>query len=216
MKKYVLSFFFFLISGLFGFKAIAQDRNNEDEVVKLDQFTRYNSVPNQLLVKFVDGANVKLNNLSNKKFKDANTTINAVLTKYSIKSIEQLFPQFVYNAQRGRSSKAYNGEDVVEHDLSQIYLITLNPTNNSKGVKDEGKRGLTNFDLIEDLKKLSVVEYSEPNYIAYALGEESSEQQAVDLTEQTEAGDTTIATTDTTYHSWYTDPMYSAQWGILA
>ena len=32
----------------------AQDRNNEDEVVKLGQFSRYSSMPGEVLVKFKD------------------------------------------------------------------------------------------------------------------------------------------------------------------
>lgn len=43
------------------FSAVAQDRNNEDEVVKLDaQFSRFNAVAGEVLVKFTDHSNLNM------------------------------------------------------------------------------------------------------------------------------------------------------------
>ena len=64
-KKY---FFSVLLSVLLAIPAMGQDRNNDDEVVKLDQHTRYNCKPNEVLVKFNDYSDIKLGAKGDKAF----------------------------------------------------------------------------------------------------------------------------------------------------
>ena len=194
--------------------AWSQDRNNEDEVVHLDQMSRYNSVPNQLLVKFVDYSSIKLDPKNPNRFvagllaakggatNENVATVNAVLEDYTIVSIEQLLPNFVMPKQP-RRSPSFGGKDVVEKDLSQIYLIKLDETSPNNY-----------YQLIEALQPLAEVEFAEPNFICYALGtpaegEMLSEALVADgrCAQKRVAPKSTFSTND---------PMYSLQWGFDA
>ena len=222
MKKLLL----FLAIGLMAAlpSAFSQDRNNEDEVVHLDQMSRYNSVPNQLLVKFQDYSDISVDPKDGTRFVSGQVlagsrqqvagsknirknqinseNINSVLEEYSIVSIEQLLPNFVM-PKEPRRSPSFGGKDVVEKDLSQIYLITLSPESTKNY-----------YELIEALQPLAEVEFAEPNYICYALGapkegEMLSEALVADgrRAQQKHAPKSTFSTND---------PMYSLQWGFDA
>lgn len=214
MKKLLCFAAVFALVFLFTPAAWSQDRNNEDEVVHLDQMSRYNSVPNQLLVKFVDYSSIKLDPKSPNRFAAGLTAtkggtaneniaaVNAVLENYTITSIEQLLPNFVMPKQP-RRSPSFGGKDVVEKDLSQIYLIKLDETSPNNY-----------YQLIEALQPLAEVEFSEPNYICYALGtpvegEMLSEALVTDgcRAQKRVAPKSTFSTND---------PMYSLQWGFDA
>ncbi|NCC18873.1 MAG: T9SS type A sorting domain-containing protein [Bacteroidia bacterium] len=177
----------------------AQDRNNEDEVVKLGQFSRYSSMPGEVLVKFKDETSVKIQTNSKKAFKTSNlNTFNSVLSNYSISEIEQLLPNFKMPKQ-ARRAKAYNGEDVVEKDLSKIFLIKITESQEKNA-----------YSLIDELKQIDEVEFAEPNFIIYSLGNPTENDINNDLKRiQTKTGnDTSVVYTQ--------EPMYSMQWGIPA
>ncbi|MPL94835.1 hypothetical protein SDC9_40993 [bioreactor metagenome] len=177
----------------------AQDRNNEDEVVKLGQFSRYSSMPGEVLVKFKDETSVKIQTNSKKAFKTSNlNTFNSVLSNYSISEIEQLLPNFKMPKQ-ARRAKAYNGEDVVEKDLSKIFLIKITESQEKNA-----------YSLIDELKQIQEVEFAEPNFIIYSLGNPTENDINNDLKRiQTKTGnDTSVVYTQ--------EPMYSMQWGIPA
>ena len=177
----------------------AQDRNNEDEVVKLGQFSRYSSMPGEVLVKFKDETSVKIQTNSKKAFKTSNlNTFNSVLSNYSISDIEQLLPNFKMPKQ-ARRAKAYNGEDVVEKDLSKIFLIKITESQEKNA-----------YSLIDELKQIDEVEFAEPNFIIYSLGNPTENDINNDLKRiQTKTGnDTSVVYTQ--------EPMYSMQWGIPA
>lgn len=177
----------------------AQDRNNEDEVVKLGQFSRYSSMPGEVLVKFKDETSVKIQTNSKKAFKTSNlNTFNSVLSNYSISEIEQLLPNFKMPKQ-ARRAKAYNGEDVVEKDLSKIFLIKITESQEKNA-----------YSLIDELKQIQEVEFAEPNFIVYSLGEPTESIIDNDIKKiQTKTGnDTSVVYTQ--------EPMYSMQWGIPA
>ncbi|MCR4812232.1 MAG: S8 family serine peptidase [Bacteroidales bacterium] len=222
MKKLLLFLAIGLVAALP--QAFAQDRNNEDEVVHLDQMSRYNSVPNQLLVKFQDYSDISVDPKDGTRFVSGQVlassrqqvagsknirknqinsdNINSVLEEYTIVSIEQLLPNFVM-PKEPRRSPSFGGKDVVEKDLSQIYLITLSP-----------ESAKNYYELIEALQPLAEVEFAEPNYICYALGapkegEMLSEALVADgrRAEQKHAPKSTFSTND---------PMYSLQWGFDA
>ena len=180
--------------------------NNEDEVVHLSSWQQHAANPGQLLVKFHDYSDIRVDNAKGGKCFSSPTKglrINAVLENYSVECIEQLMPNFDM-PKAPRVSKSYGGGDVEEHDLSQWYLITLD-------TKD-GKNG---YELMEELRTLDEVEYVEPNYICYALGSIGESGLVIDS-----PADATAVTTPKVKTSLAksapNDPMYSLQWGIPA
>ncbi|MBO7227971.1 MAG: S8 family serine peptidase [Bacteroidales bacterium] len=201
-KKY---FFSVLLSVLLAIPAMGQDRNNDDEVVKLDQHTRYNCKPNEVLVKFVDYSDIKLAGKGAKTFTSATKKangVNDVLKEYGVSSIEQLLPNFVM-PKAPRRAKSYGGQDVVEKDLSQLHLIVLD--------KESPKN---HYELIEALKELPEVEYAEPNYICYALGTPSEGEM---LSDALKADHKATANNLNAKSQFATnDPLYSTQWGFDA
>lgn len=194
-----------VLSLLLAIPAVGQDRNNDDEVVKLDQHTRYNCKPNEVLVKFNDYSDIKLAGKGSKTFTSATKKangVNDVLKEYGVSSIEQLLPNFVM-PKAPRKAKSYGGQDVVEKDLSQLHLIVL----------DE-KSPKNHYELIEELKQLPEVEYAEPNYICYALGTPSEGEM---LSDALKADHKSTANNLNAKSQFATnDPMYSTQWGFDA
>lgn len=177
----------------------AQDRNNEDEVVKLGEFSRFSSMPGEILVKFKDESSVKIITSSKKAFKSSSlTSLNLVLSKYTINEVEQLIPNFKM-PKKPRRTKAFNGEDVIEKDLSKIFLIKITE-NKEKNA----------YSLIEELKQVDEVEFAEPNFIVYSLGNPTEMDIDKDLKRiQTKTGnDSSLVYTQ--------EPMYCMQWGIPA
>lgn len=194
--------------------AWSQDRNNEDEVVHLDRMSRYNSVPNQLLVKFVDYSSIKIDTKNPNRFvagllpakgassADNIAAVNAVLEQYTVSSIEQLLPNFVMPKQP-RRSPSFGGKDVVEKDLSQIYLIKLDESSPNNY-----------YQLIEALQPLAEVEFAEPNFICYALGTPAEGEMLSDaLVADGRRAQKRVAPKSTFSTN---DPMYSLQWGFDA
>ncbi|HBN05277.1 MAG TPA: hypothetical protein DD434_05760, partial [Bacteroidales bacterium] len=174
-------------------------RNNEDEVVKLGQFSRYSSMPGEILVKFKEETSLKIQTNSKNVFKSSNlTSLNSVLSKYTISEVEQLFPNFKMPKQ-ARRAKAFNGEDVIEKDLSKIFLIKI--------TENEQRNA---FSLIEELKQIAEVEFAEPNFIVYSLGNPTEMDIEKDLNRiQNKTGnDSSVLYTQ--------EPMYGMQWGISA
>lgn len=194
-----------VLSLLLAMPAVGQDRNNDDEVVKLDQHTRYNCKPNEVLVKFNDYSDIKLAGKGAKTFTSATKKangVNDVLKEYGVSSIEQLLPNFVM-PKAPRKAKSYGGQDVVEKDLSQLHLIVLD--------KESPKN---HYELIEALKELPEVEYAEPNYICYALGTPSEGEM---LSDALKADHKSTANNLNAKSQFATnDPMYSTQWGFDA
>lgn len=204
MKKNLLLIFSLLMMTL-ALPTYAQDRNNEEEVVHIDQMQRRAARPGQLIVKFHDRSDIRVDAQDNRRFSSPtrNTSINTVLAEYNVQSIEQLLPNFQMPAQT-RSAKSFGGQDVEERDLSQLHLITLN-ANDSRN----------EYELMEALKELDEVEFAEPNYICYALGtpvqEPISEMLRSEYNRRNSRDGGNSANSYTT-----NDPMYAMQWGIPA
>ncbi|MCR5549877.1 MAG: S8 family serine peptidase [Bacteroidales bacterium] len=201
MKKYYSILFLLALLLTFAIPTFAQDRNNEDEVVRLDPMTAYNAKPGQVIVKFHDRSDIRVSPQNAARFvsQSRSISINSILAEYEVVGIEQLLPEFQMPAQT-RSAKSYGGQDVVEHDLSQLHLITISP-NSSKN----------EYELIEALKELDEVEFAEPNYICYALGTPVSEPITEVLRDDLRRGNSAKNPPFTT-----NDPMYPMQWGIPA
>lgn len=204
MKKKLLLIFSLLLM-ILALPTFAQDRNNEEEVVHIDQMQRRAARPGQLIVKFHDRSDIRVDAQDNRRFSSPtrNTSINTVLAEYNVQSIEQLLPNFQMPAQT-RSAKSFGGQDVEERDLSQLHLITLN-------VDDSRNE----YELMEALKELDEVEFAEPNYICYALGtpvqEPISEMLRSEYNRRNSRDGGNSANSYTT-----NDPMYAMQWGIPA
>ena len=205
--------------------------NNEDEVIHLEQWQHHAARPLQAIVKLQDYSpyTIKAPGQGPKSIKSGNGSldyankasgriecpaIQAVLDSFEVASVEQLCPTFVMPRERRRAA-SYGGGEVTDHDLSQLYLITLA----SESARNE-------HELIEALAALEEVEYAEPNYLVFAL----------------EAVEPAVAVADATYTpdlrsksinlekqisglrpqggrkevGSLNDPMYSLQWGIPA
>lgn len=204
MKKKLLLIFSLLLMTL-ALPTFAQDRNNEEEVVHIDQMQRRAARPGQLIVKFHDRSDIRVDAQNNRRFSSPtrNTSINTVLAEYNVQSIEQLLPNFQMPAQT-RSAKSFGGQDVEERDLSQLHLITLN-------VDDSRNE----YELMEALKELDEVEFAEPNYICYALG--TPVQEPISEMLRSEHNRRNSRDGGNSANSYTTnDPMYAMQWGIPA
>jgi Subtilase family/Secretion system C-terminal sorting domain len=139
----------------------SQDRNNEDEVVKIDSRVNRNEfVENEVLVKF--SKNVKAKVAVKGLRAQANiSAVDKLLSGYEVEQMEQLLPN-EKPVSALRSARAYNGQEVTESDLSQLYRMKL-----------KAGSAKTAPQLIDELKALPEVEFAEPNYIVTVLGEPS-------------------------------------------
>ncbi|MBP5527993.1 MAG: S8 family serine peptidase [Bacteroidales bacterium] len=190
--------------------------NNEDEVVHLEQWQRHAARPLQAIVKLQDYSSYTIvapKGATASQASKARTTcpaIQAVLDSFIIESVEQLCPTFVMPREPRRSA-SYGGGEVRDHDLSQLYLITLS--------EESPKR---EYELIEELAALAEVEYAEPNYLVFALGAVEPAVAVADAT-YTSLASLSSLTSPSSLASHprkdggaLGDPMYSLQWGLPA
>lgn len=206
------------------FIAFAQDRNNDDEVIKLDPRTsRFDAVEGEVLVKFRDNAAVRMTTTRSGEYQTCGIrAVDDVLSSFGMEKVEQLCPA---NPTRSlRRSPSYGGGEVVEHDMTKLYRIRLNA--------DDRQRS---YELIEQLKQCGDIEYTEPNYIVSALETVSSHPEfvegSVSRREVEGKGNNyplSIAncqlsvdggTRSGAYFNaaaYTSEPMYSTQWGIPA
>jgi subtilisin family serine protease len=207
MKHYLVRTCTTALLAVFALTSWAQSSDNQDEVVKLDaNRAAYDYVPGQVLVKFKDANPVTVQNVKG-KFKAASISrVNALLTEFGVDEMEKLLPGEVAGRTL-RKAKAFNGEQVKEVDLSQLYFI-----------KTRTLRSDSTMMLVEKLKTLSEVEFAEPNYKVYALG--NYEAPAPDDGTQTSAANVGTTEEETTADTICThpseNPLYSQQWGIHA
>jgi hypothetical protein len=155
-NRYLLGLALLLAGTLPTFSQVSND--NEDEVYKIDARTSRNDfVPGQVLVKFKDANRVKVN-ASRGQFRSTSVNrITQVLEKFGAEEMEQLLPN--ENPKRTmRRTRAYNGETIVERDLSQLYCVKLSEEHAFEAMQ-----------LIDELKQMDEVEFAEPNYRLYTL-----------------------------------------------
>jgi hypothetical protein len=207
MKHYLVRTCTTALLAVFALTSWAQSSDNQDEVVKLDaNRAAYDYVPGQVLVKFKDANPVTVQNVKG-KFKAASISrVNTLLTEFGVDEMEKLLPGEVAGRTL-RKAKAFNGEQVKEVDLSQLYFI-----------KTRTLRPDSTMMLVEKLKTLSEVEFAEPNYKVYALG--NYEAPVPDDGTQTSAANVGTTEEETTADTICThpseNPLYSQQWGIHA
>ena len=132
--------------------------NNEDEVNKVDtRFAAQNYVPGQVLVKFKDENRVTIRRAAGKFASTSVDKVTEVLHRYGAGEMEQLLPNQKPNRQM-RRSRAFNGTEIQEHDLSQLYCVTLSIEHQHEVAQ-----------AVEKKKTLDEVEFAEPNYKAYMM-----------------------------------------------
>ena len=199
--------------------AFAQDRNNDDEVVKIDFMNRYNAVEGEVIVKFADNSSFRLDYDRNDKLRTTGmSSVDKAFEKFNVTSVKQLCPGDE-KRRNFRTSKSYNGADVVERDLSRLCLVKIEPDASRAQDADYNIHALTQ-ELIDTFNEMEDVEFAEPNYIMYALGVQSTDngQQTTGLEYASYGGNETRdpGYKYFGYKTYRKEPYYSQQWGISA
>ena len=162
MKKiYYLAGLLLFLAG-YATNIFAQVSNeNEDGVYKVEQFAAKDYVPGQVLVKFKDANRIQIRRAAGRVSSTSSNPLTELLQKYGEVDMEQLLPD--ENPSRAmRRSKAYNGETVQEHDLSQLYLLNMKECSNQETMQ-----------MVNDLQALDEVEFAEPNYKMYIMADDN-------------------------------------------
>ena len=212
------------------FCGFAQDRNNEDEVVKIDFMNRYNAVEGEVIVKFADNSSFRLDYDRNDNLRTTGmSSVDKAFEKFNVTSIKQLCPSDE-KKRTFRTSKSYNGADVVERDLSRLCLVKIEPDASRAQDADYNIQALTQ-ELIDTFNAMEDVEFAEPNFIMYALGVETTDNGR-HTTPSTSSG-TIVSVTEPVevtipdetrdpgyeyfaYKTYRKEPYFSKQWGITA
>ena len=209
MKKRIFTLMLVLAAALCGF---AQDRNNDDEVVKLDQFSRFNAVEGEVIVKFADKSAFQLKyDRHNKLQSTGMSAVDKTFDKFNVVEVKQLCP----SDEKKRSfttSKCYNGNDVVERDLSRLCLVRIEADASRAQDADYNIQALTQ-QLIETFNEMEEVEFAEPNYIMYALGVETTDLGELPIANSQQP---TANSQWFNYEAYQNEPYYEQQWGIKA
>ena len=160
MKKF--TFLFLALIALFvAMPVVAQDRNNEDEVVKVDSRHR-DYREGELLVKFKPTSRVNVRAKNGRFQTSAVSAVDAALEALGVDTVDQLMPLTGRKVSQ-RRMRAANGVEVVDTDMSKLYRMKFNR-----------EKIQSVHEAIETLKVLPEVEYAEPNYIVYALQTETN------------------------------------------
>ena len=180
---------------------LAQDRNNEDEVVKLDWYNQHATKEGELIVKFADHTMLNLQNDARGTLQTTGMSrVDVLLQRFPVAKAERLCPNDDPKREL-KISKSYNGPDVVERDLSRLCRFVMeNP--------------MQTYEMIEALKELPEVEFAEPNYLAFTLGMESETTPYLPLMSNGDKGNR-----DGGYFNpsaYMAEPMYPLQWGLHA
>ena len=139
---------------LFPGSSVAQDRNNEEEVVKLHRHNHRSYREGEVIVKFKQRVDV------NTRTRRTNAQgVNRLLGSMGVTEMEALMPMTGRHVSATRV-RAYNGQIVPQHDMSRLYRLRF-------GVSDS----LDVHRVVENLKALSEVELAEPNYVVYTLAQ---------------------------------------------
>ena len=126
--------------------------DNEDGVYKIDARAGQNDfVPGQVLVKFKDGSPVKVSRARGMFRSVDNREVDAVLKEFGVETMDKLLPN-AKPLQTRRKARAFNGKEVEEKDLSQLYTVKI------KSLRKD-----STMMLVGKLKELGEVEYAEPN-----------------------------------------------------
>ncbi|MBQ8226606.1 MAG: S8 family serine peptidase [Bacteroidaceae bacterium] len=154
MKAHHLLISMIALWTLFPGSSVAQDRNNEEEVVKLHRHNHRSYREGEVIVKFKQRVDV------NTRTRRTNAQgVNRLLGSMGVTEMEALMPMTGRHVSATRV-RAYNGQIVPQHDMSRLYRLRF-------GVSDS----LDVHRVVENLKALSEVELAEPNYVVYTLAQ---------------------------------------------
>ena len=204
MKKIHYLLGVLLLAG-FGNNAYAQVSNdNEDGVYKIERPEVKDFVPGQVLFKLKDGNEAHVRRVSGRVQSAGISGLDAVLKEFGAEEMEQLLPNAKVKG-TPRRAKAFNGETIVERDLTQLYKVTL-----SEEKADE------TLQMIEKLKNLPEVEFAEPNYKVYIMGQVANPEVSAAPTQQAtpRRAYSTEATGEKICVDPSKNPLYTQQWGI--
>ena len=198
--KRCFTLFCLVLACAYGF---AQSNNNEDEVVKIDWYNQHATKEGELIVKFADHTTLHLQN-------DARGTlqatgihkVDALLKQYPVAKAERLCPNDNPNRTL-RTSKSYNGPDVVERDLSRLCRFVMQDP-------------MQTYELLDALKALDEVEFAEPNYMAFALGMENDAKPYIPFYKPYGGKGQLDGGSYFNPSAYMAEPMYSLQWGLEA
>lgn len=198
MKK-VFTLLCMVLACAYGF---AQSNNNEDEVVKIDWYNQHATKEGELIVKFADHTSLRLQNDARGTLQATGINkVDALLKQFPVAKAERLCPND--NPSRElKTSKSYNGPDVVERDLSRLCRFVM-------------QDAMQTYEMIDALKALSEVEFAEPNYMVFAMGIENEFAPYIPLKPNGNKGslDGGSYFNPTAYTA---EPMYPLQWGLEA
>lgn len=188
------------LTALMAIPAMAQDRNNEDEVVKVDaRFSAYNYRDGELIVKFKDQSAAQIKAPRRTKFRTSGVnSIDATLRALGVSEVEELMPLSGHQPVK-RLARSVNGQTVTAPAMNRVYLMRYN------------KAKVRNVEeAVAKLAKLKDVEYAEPNRIVYALGGAeamAAQSKALDEAQQQTADGENRAVS-------FNDPLFGNQWGL--
>ena len=140
---------------------------NVDEVYKIDPSARMAYRPGEIIVKFKGSSPVNIKSVNGKFSTSRVNAVDAVLNSLGVKEAEQLMPLTGAVKGQPRRMKAYNGNNVVESDLSKLYCLKFDETKTQNI-----------YDAVEQLKTIPEVEFAEPNYLQFIQSVEEAEQYA--------------------------------------
>lgn len=140
---------------------------NVDEVYKIDKSAQWAYRPGEIIVKFKASSPVNIKCVNGKFSTSRVNAVDAVLNSLGVKEAEQLMPLTGAVKGQPRRMKAYNGNNVIESDLSKLYCLKFDETKTQNI-----------FDAVEQLKTIPEVEFAEPNYLQFIQSVEEAEQYA--------------------------------------
>lgn len=113
----------------------------------------------EVLVKFSAQSGVKIKtNARSKSFRSSGVSaVDKALKRIGATRTEALMP--LTGAKVSARSRAYNGQPVEDTDLSGLYLVDYDPASGSAD------------SVANILQSLDAVDYAEPNYIVYTMGD---------------------------------------------
>ena len=186
--KHFFKFMLLLVFSTMSINIFAQSADNEDEVIKIDQWNRNAYRPNEVIVHFKEDGAVQMRAPRKAKFQTtAVSAIDQLFATLGVDSVEELMPR-TGTKPMPKKVRAYNGKDIEPKPLGKLYRLMLSPDKQQSV-----------YQVIDTLKSLEEVDFAEPNYLVYTL--------ALPY-------DDSIPTFDSA--TYVQEPLYSQQWGLEA